>query len=331
MPVIYSSISDEHSSTRTNAGVFDISHMGRLRITGSAACGWLDHILTNRVDSLKLGQVRYSLVLNEQGKTLDDVLITRFTDHYLLVVNASNREKLLRVFALTKPTDVTLVDQTYDTAMIACQGPKALDLVRPLIFGADLSSMKYYFAAEVRIADQPGVVSRTGYTGEDGFELIVPSAQAKTIWDRLVQAGAKLAGLGARDTLRLEAGMPLYGHELTESIDPIQAGLAWAVKSAEKSFIGREALSQLDPNRPVRVGLKVNDKRIPREGFYILKDGQQIGTVTSGTASPTLGFPIAMGYVPPAFKQPGTTVEIDIRGQSVPAVVVELPFYRRGT
>jgi aminomethyltransferase len=328
MPVIYTSITEEHRATRTKAGLFDISHMGRLNVEGPGAEAWLDRVLTNRVDTLKPGQVRYSLVLNESGGTLDDVLITRFADRYLVVVNASNREKLLTWFEQTRPSGVRLTDMTADWAMIACQGPKATELLQSLM-DVPIRDVKYYFAMETRIAGAHAVFSRTGYTGEDGGEVIVPTAVAAKVWMGLVDGGATAVGLGARDTLRLEAGMPLYGHELSEAIDPIQAGLAWAVKASEKDFIGRTSLLAKDPARPVRVGLRLIDKRIAREGFIVRRDGIDIGWVTSGTFSPTLDASIAMAFVKPEAAGLGTSVEVDVRGSAVAAEVVTLPFYSR--
>jgi len=328
MPVIYTSIADEHRATRTSAGLFDISHMGRLVVEGAGAQGWLDHVFTNRVDNLKPGQVRYTLALNEAGGTLDDILVTRLDRGYLVVVNASNRLKLLDWFARTMPKDVKLTDRTMDWAMIACQGPRALELMQPLV-DARLDSLKYYFAAETRVAGKDGIASRTGYTGEDGGELIVPAEVAEKVWARLIDAGAVPVGLGARDTLRLEAGMPLYGHELNETIDPVQACLGWAVKADEKNFIGKSSLLAKDPGRPVRVGLKLNDKRIAREGFKLTSGGADCGSVTSGTFSPTLEVSIAMGFAQPSMATIGTTLDVDIRGTPAPAQVVGLPFYSR--
>ena len=328
MPVIYTTIGEEHRATRTNAGLFDISHMGRLEIEGVGAQAWLDRMLTNRVDNLKLGQVRYALVLNENGCTLDDVLITKLVDRYLLVVNASNREKLLAWFGRTLPKDVQLTDRTFDWAMIACQGPNAIPLMQKLT-DVEIDELKYYFAADGTIDGKRGIVSRTGYTGEDGGELIVPASAAAAVWTKLLDAGAEPVGLGARDTLRLEAGMPLYGHELTEEIDPIQAGLGWAVKADAKDFLGKTNLLTRDPARPVRVGLKLSDKRIAREGFVVQRSGADVGWVASGTFGPTVGASIAMAFVKPEAASIGATVQVDVRGTPADAEVVPLPFYTR--
>ncbi|HQU44808.1 MAG TPA: glycine cleavage T C-terminal barrel domain-containing protein, partial [Pirellulales bacterium] len=266
-----------------------------------------------------------------------DVLVYHLHDaaggsYYLMVVNASNRGKILEWVRprLETARDVQLSDVTLDWAMIAVQGPKALAAAQPLV-EAELDRLKYYQASETRIAGQGGIASRTGYTGEDGCELIVGSAAAAGIWEALVAAGATAAGLGARDTLRLEAAMPLYGHELTEEINPFQAGLAFAVDLEGRTFPGCDALAQAkdDPHLARRIGLELEGKRPAREGNVLLHDGRPIGRVTSGTVSPTLGRPIAMGYVEPQAAAPGRRLTIDVRGQMLDARVVELPFYRR--
>lgn len=333
MPVIYTSILEEHAATRSAAGLFDISHMGRLRFEGTDAVRFLDHVLTNRVDDLRIGQARYALVLNESGGILDDVLVYRMADWHLLVVNASNREKLLAWFERQRAGfDVTLTDLTRDFAMVACQGPSAPAL-SATVLGQSLEGVGYYTALESRYRGEPAIVSRTGYTGEDGFEWIVPHSLAETLWNELLDrgsaVGARPVGLGARDTLRLEAGMPLYGHELSEEIDPLQAGLGWAVKAEHKDFVGKAALREWPADRPIRVGLRLEDKRIAREGYAIEDKGVVVGHVTSGTFAPTVGASIAMGYVARTLARPGQSLEARIRGAAVAAQVVSLPFYKR--
>lgn len=362
MPVQYTSIVDEHRATRTAAGLFDISHMGRLRLDGADAGAFLDSLLTRRVDNLKVGQVRYSLVTNESGGILDDVLAYRVggstdasetegdaeNDYHMLVVNASNREKIVAWLEkfLSNAGDVQLTDQTRDTAMIAVQGPAAIELAKPLLDG-DPADMKYYTVAPATISlssgeSVRGLVSRTGYTGEDGVELIVPGDVATELWQDLLtrgeSCGAMPIGLGARDTLRLEAAMPLYGHELSEDITPQQAGLDFAVnlkvgkeEPRMRDFPGSASMRALGegPALPVRVGLVAEGRRAPREGCAIMSDGVKVGEVTSGTHSPTLEKPIAMGYVPAELATPGTSIIVDLRGKELPATVVELPFYQR--
>jgi aminomethyltransferase len=346
MPVQYASIADEHAAVRSAVGLFDVSHMGRLRFDGTAPSGvdvsnFLDGLLTRRVGDMKPGQVRYSLITDERGGILDDVLLYRLQDaaggsYHLLVVNASNREKIvewLRPYLEDSP-GIRMTDVTTSWAMLAVQGPKSRQLVQPLI-EAPLDKMRYYQGTETRIAGHGGVVSRTGYTGEDGWELIVGSAAAQQIWEQLLAAGAdvgaKACGLGARDTLRLEAGMPLYGHELSEDVTPFQAGLNFAVNLENRDFPGRAALLPLqnDTRMPRRVGLDFDGKRVPREGYAVVLDGRPIGRVTSGTFSPTFNRPIAMAYVEPEFAQIGQELAVDVRGKAEPCRVVPLPFYRR--
>lgn len=341
MPIQYASIVTEHNATRNAVGLFDVSHMGRFEFRGPDAGRFLDQMLTRQVLDMPLGKIRYALVTNPQGGILDDVLVYHLSDatgtYYQLVVNASNRHKLLAWFGQYLPSfDVSLIDRTPDTAMIAVQGPRALELVSPLL-SVNLQSMKYYTAQFGTVCGQPGLISRTGYTGEDGCELIVAAEAAVEVWETLLAAGKSLgaiaAGLGARDTLRLEAAMPLYGHELTEQIDPIQAGLEFALNLQERNFPGSTAIAEFAgrAEHPVRIGLKLNAKRVPREGYAVIDpaSGATVGEVSSGTFSPTLSAPIAMAYVPPQYAVPGTALAIDIRGSHEPAVVVSLPFYQR--
>ncbi len=343
MPVHYGSIVAEHQATRAAAALFDVSHMGRLRFTGPASGSFLDNLVTRRITDMKVGQVRYGLMTNEAGNILDDVLVYRLAtatgdreDYHLLVVNASNREKILTWIAphLANEPEVQLADLTLDTAMIAVQGPRAIDLVQPLT-ETDLTAMKYYHGCEAELTGVAAIVSRTGYTGEDGYELTVPGDAALSIWETLLAAGAGsgviAAGLGARDTLRLEAGMPLYGHELSEEINPLEAGLGFAVQLEGRCFIGSEALGRMAAMVPTRkrVGLELSGKRVPREHYPVMAHQQRVGLVTSGTFSPTLNKPIAMAYVEPGAAMLGGELAVDVRGQLEPARVVKLPFYRR--
>lgn len=330
MPVQYRSITEEHHAVRRAAGLFDIAHMGRLRFTGPDSVKFLDHLLTNDVASLKPGQVRYSLICNEAGGVLDDVLVTRFDGWHLLVVNASNRLKIVDwVERHRAGFDVQVEDLSTEWSMLALQGPRSVELLTPLV-GADIASLKYYFGCEANVLGQRGIISRTGYTGEDGFEVILPNDHANKLWVMLIDRGALPCGLGCRDTLRLEAAMPLYGHELSESIDPISAGLSFAVKLQEKDFIGKAALVA-KPQPPVkqRVGLVLAGRRIAREGAQVLAGQVGIGEVTSGTFSPTLEKPIAMAYLERAAAIFDANVDVDIRGQSERATIIKLPFYRR--
>jgi aminomethyltransferase len=277
------------------------------------------------------GQVRYGLVCNPQGGIRDDVLVYRWPYGWSMVVNASNRPKIVGWLAEHKGgRNVEVSDRTADTCMIAVQGPKAVASCRGLT-DIDAAVLAYYHAAPTRCLGAQCVVSRTGYTGEDGLELMLPAAHGPTVWEELVKRGAKPCGLGARDTLRLEAAMPLYGHELSEETDPLQAGLGWAVKLPKGDFVGRAALErrQADPTRPVRVGLELEGKRSAREGATVLAGGKPVGRVTSGTFTPTLQKALAMAYVEPARAAVGTRLEVDVRGKAEAAKVVALPFYRR--
>ena len=331
MPVQYTSIIEEHTAVRSEAGLFDISHMGRLSFGGPDALALIQMVFTNNAATLKDGQVRYGLICNDQGGIRDDVLVYHWPYGYAMVVNASNREKIVGWLAESKGSfNVEIRDQTKDTCMIAVQGPRALDMCRGLT-EADAGKLGYYFATPTTYQGKPCVVSRTGYTGEDGVEYMVAAGQGLQLWEELLRRGAKPCGLGARDTLRLEAAMPLYGHELSEEIDPFQAGLGWAVKLDIGDFHGREALlvRRQDAKLKHRVGLELQGKRIAREGAKILARGKEIGSVSSGTFGPTVNKSIAMAYLEPAYKEPGTLVEIDIRGKMEPARIVPLPFYRR--
>lgn len=332
MPVQYAGIIPEHTAVRTGCGLFDVSHMGRLEFTGPDVLPLLEAVFTNSVAGMKAGQVRYGLVCRENGGILDDVLVYRWgPGEFSMVVNGSNREKIaawLKQQAERLDNGTGVVDRTFDTCLIAVQGPKAVGVVKGM-FADDVSGLKYYYGTRTTYRGQPSMVSRTGYTGEDGFEVSVPNSLAVPLWEELIGRGAVACGLGARDTLRLEAAMPLYGHELNEQIDPISAGLGWAVKPDKGEFVGRQALKELPSGRPVRVGLELDGKRAAREGSEVFVDGSALGTVTSGSFVPHLQKSIAMAYLPPNYATPGTPVLIDLKGTKVDAKVVALPFYRR--
>jgi aminomethyltransferase len=331
MPIQYTTIIEEHTTVRTGAGLFDISHMGRLSFGGPDALALIQQVYTNNAAAMKDFQVRYGLICNEKGGIRDDVLVYRWPYGYAMVVNASNRPKIVGWLDQHKGArQVQILDQTTTTAMIAVQGPKAVDLCEGM-FAYNVEELGYYFAMPTQYQGKGCVVSRTGYTGEDGLEIMIGVGQAVTLWEDLLQRGAKPCGLGARDTLRLEAAMPLYGHELNEDSDPLQAGLAWAVKFDKGGFIGKDALLKRreDKTLPVRVGLELDGKRIAREGAAVQHSGVAIGKVTSGTFAPTLNKALAMAYVAPAQAAVGTALTVDVRGKMETARVVPLPFYRR--
>lgn len=331
LPVQYSGIVAEHTAVRTAAGLFDISHMGRLSMGGPDTLGVIDHAWTNDAAGMADFQVRYGLVCDEQGGVLDDVLVYRWPYGWLMVVNAANRltvRERLQTYAVGKQCQIN--DQTESTGMIALQGPKAVDMAADL-FEHDVKAIKYYHAAATRCRGQQCVVSRTGYTGEDGLEVMMGAGPIVELWEEFVKRGALPCGLGARDTLRLEAAMPLYGHELTREIDPYQAGLNWAVKPAKGEFVGKDAILHRkgNPSARKRVGLVLEGSRAAREGCKVQALGKEVGIVTSGAPSPTLGKPIAMAYVDPGRSAVGTALQVDVRGTPIPACVVPLPFYKR--
>ena len=330
MPVQFAGITSEHQAVRTRAGVFDLGHMGRLRVSGPGAEAFLATVACRAISDLKVGRVRYALVLADDGTVEDDILISRESaTSWHVVVNAGNREKLLQMWRPTLPAGVVVTDLSAAEAMIAVQGPQALTVLAAL--GLEGSSLPYYGFSDQLWQGTAVRFSRTGYTGEDGGELFIVADRAPALWQAVVAAGAVPCGLGCRDTLRLEAGMPLYGNELDRTVTPVEAGLSFALSQAG-GYQGAAAISRQQIHGAAKqlVGLRVREKRVPRHGYPVLSGGGVIGVITSGTLSPTLGQAIGMAYVPPALATVGTVVQIDIRGTAVDAEVVPLPFYRRG-
>jgi len=339
MPLLYRSIVDEHHQTRNSGSIFDVSHMGRLHFTGKDAQAFLNKVCTRNFADQKVGQSRYSLVCNEAGGVLDDVIVSRDSKHWLMVCNASNREKLNHWFHAVRHNaglDFDMADQTESTAMVAVQGPKVIDRLAEHL-PVDIKSLKRYsFETGSVMGLIKFTVFRSGYTGEDGVEIVLSAKLAGMAMKMLgsgmdkPNATLKPAGLGARDTLRMEAGMPLYGHELSETGDPLSAGLGWAV-DLNKDFIGVEKLREIAAAGPKRklVGLVLEGKRIARQGTPVVKEGQVVGEVTSGTQSPTLDKSIAMAYVDAAHTAEGTDLVVDLRGTPNAAKVTKLPFYKR--
>jgi aminomethyltransferase len=332
MPVQYpAGILAEHTAVRTSCGLFDLSHMGRIYLRGRDAFVLAQRCLTRDLAGLQPGQAAYGLLCTEQGGILDDVIAyLRGQDEVLFVVNASNREKDLAWFEQQRAQaglETDIEDQTLDTALIGVQGPKAQELLQPLC-NADLEPLPGYSFVQTEIDCCYALVARTGYTGEDGFELLVSADDSGPIWDHLCSLGSTPCGLGARDTLRTEAGMALYGHEIDDSTNPYEAGLGWTVSLAKDDFVGREALARLKEQGPWRklVGLFVAEGGVPRPGFPLLAEGRRVGQLTSGTYSPTLKRSIAMGYVERALSEPGAKLEVEIRGRRAGAAVTKLPF-----
>jgi aminomethyltransferase len=335
MPVQYAGILKEHDAVRHRAGLFDLSHMGQFYLTGERVAEWADTLTINAVATMKPLQARYNIFCNEAGGTHDDTIFYRLDGRWLLVVNAANADKMWAHLNAHRPSDVGLENEHGRRALIAIQGPRSVEILQPHV-DVDLASMRYYFAVEGRAGGVNAVIARTGYTGEDGFELFVEGESAPKLWRELLQAGASRGlepcGLGARDVLRLEAGMPLYGHELTEEITPVQAGLSWALKLNKPEFIGKAALAaQRESDDYARiVGLTMEGRAPAREGYPVLLGGRQVGEVRSGSIAPSVeNKNVATALVAPEAATEGTEVAVTIRGTSHAARVVPLPFYKR--
>ena len=336
MPVQYSGIIDEHQAVRTAAGLFDVSHMGEIEVEGPGAEALLQHLTCNDVGKLLPGRAHYTGLLSERGTFLDDILIyKRGVEKYLLVVNAGNSDKdWAWIEGHARTAGVRAENRSGHWAQIALQGPRAVAILQPLT-PADLSPITYYGFIEAPVDGVPMLISRTGYTGEDGFELYCPADAAAKLWRKLLEAGAphglKPCGLGARDTLRLEAAMCLYGHDIDETRTPVEADLNWIIKPGKGDFIGRDALvkQQAEGTAEVLVGFTMVDRGIPRQHYPVRKNGEEIGIVTSGTHAPHLGKPLGMAYVAKAHSAIGTEIEIDLRGKPARAVIVAKPFYKR--
>lgn len=354
MPVRYSSDLAEHHAVRTHAGLFDLSHMGEIIVVGPEAADALDYALAGKLSAIAQGQAKYSLLLGRDGGVIDDLVVYRTgDDRYMVVANASNREVVAHELRdRTAPFDAEVFDESDDIALIALQGPDSLEVLQQTPgfgvqgpgndgedFAAALEGLKYYRAIAAEYDGEPVLIARTGYTGEDGFELYVAPERAARIWDALRETGGPRVvpcGLASRDTLRLEAGMPLYGHELGRDILPVQAGLGRVVAlSKDGDFVGRSAIEQGPAaDAPLLVGLAAEGRRAARADYEVFDgdapDAKRVGVVTSGALSPTLGHPVAMAFVAPDAAETGRTLYVDVRGTRVEASVVPLPFYKRG-
>ncbi len=335
MPIQYSGIVAEHQAVRERAGLFDVSHMGELRVTGSAALSEVNHLITNDLTRTADGQALYTCCLQEDGGILDDLIVYRAAEDDLLIVcNASNYEKIL-AHVSQQLKRATLSDETASTALIALQGPRALQILSDASLSVDPSVIRPFRFQRAELSGVEVTVARTGYTGEDGVELFCAAAGATRLWDALMDAGAPHGllpcGLGARDTLRLEARLSLYGNELSEATNPLEAGLGWTVKLDKPDFIGKAALTALQAEQPRRalVGFECTSRGIARGGYPVMQAGAQVGVVTSGGPAPTLGKNIGLAYVPPSLSAIGSALSVDARGRLVDAVVVKTPFYKR--
>jgi aminomethyltransferase len=337
MPVQYSSILKEHDAVRNRAGLFDLSHMGQFALTGADVGAWAETLTVNKVANMKPGRARYNVFTNDRGGAHDDVIFYRLADErWLLVVNASNAEKMWDVVTSARSGAVQLANLHGERALIAIQGPRSVEWLQPYVESA-LAAMKYYSCTETRVrgSNDTVVIARTGYTGEDGFEIFLPSEEATGLWDLLLaenrEQGLEPCGLGARDVLRLEAGMPLYGHEMTEEITPLQAGVSWAIKFDKPEFRGKAALeAQRDAGDYARIVGLVMEGRVPaRSGYPVLANGARIGEIRSGSFGPTVQKNIGTALVEPAAAAEGTRLEVEIRGTRHAAVVTTMPFYKR--
>lgn len=334
MPIHYGSITEEHLAVRTDAGLFDVSHMGEFVFRGEKAMDFLNYITTNNVSRLQIGQAQYSAMCYPDGGIVDDLLVYRFPDHYMTVVNAANIQKDFDHINSLLPSGVEALDRSNEIALLALQGPKAQKILQPLS-SADLSSIKFYWFEEGTIAGVEGIISCTGYTGEPGFELYVDQADAGKLWDGLMDEGRKYglkpAGLGARDSLRLEMKFALYGNDITKDTNPLEAGLGWITKLKKGDFLGREALVEIKRKGVSRklVGFEVAGKAFPRPHYPVIIDGIKVTEVTSGTFSPSLKKGIGLAFLPIDKSEIGQLLEIDMRGRRIPGIVVETPFYRK--
>jgi len=333
MPVQYSGIMEEHAAVRKNVGVFDVSHMGEIQVRGKEALSFLQRVTINDVARLNEGRIQYSAMCYPEGGIVDDLLVYHAGDHYMLVVNASNIDKDFGWLQSQAHGDVQLKDASDEFSLLAIQGPRSLDLLQKLT-DVPLSAIEYYHFRRGGVAGVPMIISRTGYTGELGFEIYFESdaATGKKVWNAVFEAGAGMGvrpvGLGARDTLRLEMGFCLYGNDIDQTTHPLEAGLGWITKLNKGEFVGKEPMVKAKEAGLKRrlVGLMLPERNIARHGFAVMDKGSTIGSITSGTFSPSLQKSIAMGYVATSFAEPGSRVSVAIRGKDVPATIVKTPF-----
>jgi len=337
MPVQYpDGITAEHNAVRKAVGLFDVTHMGEFEVFGKDALAFVSYVTSNDPAALAYGQVQYSCFMHESGGIVDDCLVYRLADRMMLVVNASNAAKdWAHVNRYAAKFDVRLVNQSDEISLLALQGPQAQAVLQPLAPGVDLEQIKYYHCVTGKVAGVPCIISRTGYTGEDGFELYHGNRHAVKLWNALVRPGSpvKPVGLGARDSLRLEMAYPLYGNDIDDETTPLEAGLGWIVKLKKGDCVGKAALEAQRARGLTRklVGFTLKERGFPRHHYPVWVNGQQYGEVRSGIVSPSTGEAIGTAYLPFAVAKPGTTFEVEIRGKRLPAVAVETPFWKKGT
>jgi aminomethyltransferase len=335
MPVEYQGVLDEHRAVRHRVGLFDVSHMGEIDVRGPRALDLVQHVTVNDASKLKLGQAQYSALLYGHGGFVDDILVHKVAaDHYFLCVNASNQDKDFEHIIANNKFEAAVENAGPRYAQLAIQGPLATGVLRKMT-DADLASVKRYHFVDGMVSGAAARIARTGYTGEDGWEIYIAPGEAERLWGRILEAGAEFGiqpcGLGARNTLRMESGMPLYGHEIHASITPWEAGLDWIVKLDKGGFLGREALAKQKERGITRklAGFEMQDRGIARDGYEILANGVGVGWVTSGGPAPALNKNIGMCYLPLHLAEPGNAIEISVRGRGVKAVTVPIPFYKR--
>jgi aminomethyltransferase len=336
MPIQYTGSTEEHNSVRTNVGMFDISHMGEFEISGPKALNFIQKMTVNDASKLNVGDIQYTCMCYENGGIVDDLLVYRLEDKYMLVVNAANIQKDFEWLRQHLESGAILENRSDYFGLLAIQGPNAEKVVSRMT-NYDLSSMAYYNSAEIKINNHPVLISRTGYTGEDGFEIYIPAKQADEVWNTAIDAGRdfgmKLIGLAARDSLRMEMKMMLYGNDIDQTTTPIEASLAWIVNLNKGDFIARDILERQKKEKPKRrlICLELEGRAFPRKGYEIIHNNELVGEVTSGTFSPSLKKPIALGYLPLPLTKIGNKVEIKIRDKLFSATVVKPPFYKKGT
>lgn len=336
LPVQYEAgVVKEHMAVRTKAGIFDVSHMGEIICKGEDSLKFLNKLLTNDFTNMTDGQARYSPMCNEEGGVVDDLIVYKYRrNSYFIVVNAANKDKDYQWICAHKEGNVELSDISAEVSQIALQGPKSPEILSKLTTEDNIPKKYYHAVFHAEISGMPCIISQTGYTGELGYEIYLSNSDAPVLWEKLLEAGKEEGilpcGLGARDTLRLEAAMPLYGHEMDDTVDPIETGLGFAVKMDKEDFIGKKAIEAKGESDRTRVGLKTVGRGIMREHMEVYADGEKIGMTTSGTHCPFVGAPIAMALIKKEYAAVGTKVTVLVRGREVTAEVVKLPFYKRG-